>query len=419
MATEYRASVVDQKFVAKFGEQSAPVPRRADEGISGIFRGGATPARASRAGEYCDELLVQDTSTGLQRVGCPPGTWIALAVALCMAACGSSSDGNGGQPVFERLSQYGYFLGPLDEQVPRADLFAYEVGSQLFSDDTSKRRFILLPPDGTIDYHDTDAWVFPVGTTIIKTFSMRADHRLEDGDERFIETRLLVKEADAWRPRVYLWDDDQREAMRIDIGARIPLQWIDADGVAQSEEYLVPNTNQCGNCHGAGDDMAPLGPRTRQLGGERPLGDQIDNMAALAMFSAPPPPAAQREIMPDPFGDAPLDLRARSYLDANCGHCHRPSATQAAAATGLDLDWQSAGGTAIGICKRPTQAGRGSGGRLFDIVPGNPDESVLVFRMASTDPEIKMPEIPTRRSDARGVALISEWIASLPADDCR
>ncbi len=55
-------SVPSQKFVAYIGELSAALARRADDGISGIFRGGPTPPASSRADEICNELLRRDTS---------------------------------------------------------------------------------------------------------------------------------------------------------------------------------------------------------------------------------------------------------------------------------------------------------------------------------------------------------------------
>ena len=39
----------------------------------------------------------------------------------------------------------------------------------------------------------------------------------------------------------------------------------------------------------------------------------------------------------------------------------------------------------------------------------------MVFRMNSLDPEIKMPELPNRVIDARGVQLIRDWIAAMPS----
>jgi len=70
------------------------------------------------------------------------------------------------------------------------------------------------------------------------------------------------------------------------------------------------------------------------------------------------------------------------------------------------------------VCKVPAAAGPGAGGNAYDIVPGRPEESIVVYRMASTDPEIKMPELPSLLADEFGVELISEWIAAMPEQDC-
>jgi hypothetical protein len=66
-----------------------------------------------------------------------------------------------------------------------------------------------------------------------------------------------------------------------------------------------------------------------------------------------------------------------------------------------------------GIGKIPVAAGRGSGGRLYDIVPGQPDESILMYRLESMEPGVMMPELGRRLTDEEGVALVREWVASL------
>ena len=63
-------------------------------------------------------------------------------------------------------------------------------------------------------------------------------------------------------------------------------------------------------------------------------------------------------------------------------------------------------------------AGPGTGGHDYDIVPGHPEESILVFRISSTDPEIKMPELPNKIVDKRGVELVSEWITGMTPEGC-
>ena len=47
-------------------------------------------------------------------------------------------------------------------------------------------------------------------------------------------------------------------------------------------------------------------------------------------------------------------------------------------------------------------------------MPGQPDASILVFRIESTEPEIRMPELGRNLVDDAGVALIRQWIAQLP-----
>jgi hypothetical protein len=108
---------------------------------------------------------------------------------------------------------------------------------------------------------------------------------------------------------------------------------------------------------------------------------------------------------------APLELAARAYLDVNCGHCHRPGAT--ASNSGLDLRWEQQNPHAYGINKRPVAAGRGAGGYLFDIVPGEPDHSILPYRMSTVEGGIAMPEIGKSTVDEEGLAVVRNWIAQM------
>ena len=119
----------------------------------------------------------------------------------------------------------------------------------------------------------------------------------------------------------------------------------------------------------------------------------------------------------DPLNDEEtLEDRARSYMHANCAHCHRQGG--AAARSGLFLmRWQE-DESRLGFCKQPVAAGAGTGGFFFDIVPGNAAESILTFRMNSTDPQIKMPELTNLLVDDFGVELVEYWIDSLEGQDC-
>ena len=64
--------------------------------------------------------------------------------------------------------------------------------------------------------------------------------------------------------------------------------------------------------------------------------------------------------------------------------------------------------------KRPVAAGRGSGGHEFGIVPGDPQASILVHRMESTEPGVAMPELGKASVDREGLKVVADWIQGMP-----
>ena len=345
----------------------------------------------------------------------------AIAIALSGAACSSPGGGGGNPDPGEPLSAHGLFEGNGSTQVPVDGVIPYDVIAPLFSDHALKRRFIRVAPGGVIHYEPEAPWDLPQGSVLVKTFSYPVDFRNLSLGERLVETRLLIREADTWSVHTYVWNEEQTEAYRAVAGARVDVEWIDADGNPQALEYRVPNTNQCFGCHGEDEDTHLLGPRTRQLNRDHDYGagpvNQIDHLASLGLLDTTPPPAVDRQTLVDPLGAAPVDSRARSYLDANCAHCHNPSQSLATS-SGLHLGFETTDPSALGVCKSPVAAGSGTGGFEYDILPGDPAQSIMVYRMASTDPEIKMPEMPTQLSDADGVTVISDWIAAMTPPGC-
>lgn len=356
---------------------------------------------------------------------------LSLALALAACACGGSDDaatsggggaaGSGGAPG-DTLDAWGLFADA-PKQLPAADVVPYDTIVTLYADEATKHRFVRIPAGQQATYADDTQWTWPDGTILVKTFSFLNDMRDPSLGERLIETRLLVKEAGAWTGRVYLWDDAQKVATRMQVGKLVSVSYIDENGQTRSHGYRVPNENQCTICHSMNHVIEPLGPRTRQLArtvdygdGKGPV-DQIDHWASLGILGGAIQSASARFALSDPYGSDPLDRRARSYLEANCSHCHRPGG--AASATNLDLRIDDTKPLDYGVCRTPTAAGPGSGDLLYDVVPGQPDQSIMIFRMSSIAPEVKMPQIPTQTSDAKGVALIREWIASMTDPPCQ
>lgn len=306
-----------------------------------------------------------------------------------------------GDTLPQSLSEFGFFQDAA-ATIPSEGVVPYKLNAQLFSDYAEKARFVYVPQGATIDIGDNGRLLFPVGSALIKSFG----YQYEDQGMRFLETRVLLHRADGWVALPYVWNEDRSDAVLTRAGKRLNINIFKPDGTAVAFSYAVPNQNQCKGCHVLGDAIEPIGPKLRNLDdGERIAGWQRRGWLTgdLPQFSA----------MPDWADiDAPLEKRARAYLDVNCGHCH--NRVGPANSSGLFLTYEEDSNVALGFYKRPVAAGRGSGGHDFSILPGYPDRSILTYRMASRDPGIAMPELGRFLVHDEGLDLITAWIAAMP-----
>ena len=315
----------------------------------------------------------------------------------------------------------------------------YDLNTPLFTDYAHKLRTVWMPKGTTAKYRPTDTLDFPVGTVISKTFyyPRTADGKFGDvarnddysrdfagqgldmANVRLIETRILVHRKDGWAAIPYVWNDAQTEATLARTGAVLPLALVGTDNAREDFNYVVPDESQCQSCH-AQDwidrKVHPIGPKARHINKDYHYADgsanQLEHLAKLGYLSGLP---ALAEVPRDANWEdtrATLDARARAYLDINCGHCH--NANGAANTTGLTLDAGTPEDRHLGICKPPTAAGQGTGDHFFDIVPGQPDESILPYRLSSKEPGVMMPELGRSTVHREGVALIKAWIAAQP-----
>lgn len=340
----------------------------------------------------------------------------------------------------EKLSEWGLFRLADRRIAPRAGLVTYELNTPLFSDYAQKWRTVWMP-EGVAATYDPEKWFdFPVGTIVTKTFYYPTPARAADpqtsGDVvkmtpatyqtgvtgldltrvRLIETRLLVKRASGWVAFPYVWNAEGTDAILERTGAAIPLTL--ADGAARSSfVYSVPNQNQCAGCHAQDARtraIEPIGLKARHLNrdfaGEGGEINQLRRLVSMGYLTGVPATNPQRNAdRLDPNADT--DARARAYLDINCSHCH--SEHGPARTSGLWLDTKTRDMRLLGMCKPPVAAGRGTGDRLFGIVPGHPELSITTYRMESVDPGEMMPELGRALTDKEGVALIESYIRAM------
>jgi uncharacterized repeat protein (TIGR03806 family) len=312
------------------------------------------------------------------------------------------------------LSEFGFF-SDAPKQQPAEGVIPYHLATPLFSDFAEKYRFVHVPPGQSAAYSADEAFEFPVGTALIKTFAFPADLRKPDVDIRLIETRVLLRQDAGWQAWTYLWNAEQTEAELKIAGARVDIAVAGNDGARLAFTYAVPNKNQCKGCHAMNGEIVPLGPKARNLNVNHDYPGRTENQVAhwtsAGILSGAPDPASAPAVPVWTDASAPVDAKARAWLDVNCAHCHRREGP--ASNSGLFLTWGETSPVAMGVGKRPVAAGKGSGGRAFDIDPGNPDNSILLYRVESMEPGVMMPELGRTQTDPHAVAVLREWIEKM------
>ena len=319
---------------------------------------------------------------------------------------------------FQKLSEYNFFKGKISDLIPNENVLPYDVATPLFTDYAEKARFVWMPKGTSANYTKDEALDFPEGTILIKNFYYWNDFRDHTKGKKIIETRLLVKEKKGWNTNNYLWNEEQTDATLDVVGKTIPIKWINKNGELMGTNYSVPNKNQCKNCHNFNNTFMPIGPKVRNLNhdftyqeGTKNQMEKWTEIGYLKGFVAADNIHNKLPKWNDPKSGT-LEQRAKAYLESNCAHCHRPEGN--ANTSGLFLLTTDHNPESWGIMKSPVAAGKGSGNRLFDIVPGKPEASILTFRMESLDVDAMMPELGRTMVHKEGVQLIKDWIASMP-----
>jgi uncharacterized repeat protein (TIGR03806 family) len=315
------------------------------------------------------------------------------------------------------LSEYGFFDSPLASLNPRKLVLPYEPITSLFTDYAFKKRFVWMPAGAVAQIDDEGVVQFPMGTVLIKHFYYPSDFSNEKDKWDMMETRLLVKSGEDWKAYSYVWNEDDSDAFYNPVGDILVANFTDKKGIAKSVDYAVPNKNQCKSCHNRDNIIRPLGPIVQNLDKDFSYPDgkmnQISKWQSVGYLAKDYVKKPNHKPLAD-WQDKSKSLEERSlaYLQVNCGHCHRENGS--AHTTGLFLLTTMNDRKKLGICKTPVAAGKGAGNLKFGIQPGQPEASILLYRMKSEDPGVMMPELGRMIKHEEGIQLISDWIASMP-----
>jgi uncharacterized repeat protein (TIGR03806 family) len=319
------------------------------------------------------------------------------------------------------LSQTGAFTN-LAMLAPRSGLIPYEVNSPLWSDNAFKQRWIAVPNNGApyttneqVAFAPTGEWSFPTGTIFIKHFELPINDNNASVRKR-LETRFLVHATNgAYYGVTYKWRNDNSDADLLTNGLSENITITTATGT-RTQTWYYPSQQDCLSCHTTTAGFV-LGVKTRQLNGEFtfPLTGRTDNQLRtwnhLGMFA----PAIQEtsitnydRLVTVTNLTATIEHRVRSYLDANCAHCHRPLGARANFDARFDTPLVDQN-----IVSGPVNDSLGISDAR-EIAPGSLEKSIMHLRLSTNGP-VKMPPLARNLIDSNAVPILAEWIHSLAA----
>ncbi len=311
-----------------------------------------------------------------------------------------------------RLSQTGAFKD-VARLTPSDSLIPYDLIVSFWSDGAEKSRWLSVPENQKIKFAPAGEWVFPKGTVFVKHFELATDETHPEVRHR-LETRLLVCDDRGGVYGVaYKWRADNRDADLLATNLTESILIKTVTGV-RTQMWYYPSRQDCLTCHTANAGYV-LGVKTRQLNHEFtfPSGVADNELRAwnhIGMFATNLAEADLENLPKLASLDDParsLADRARSYLDANCAHCHRPEGTVA----NFDARYDTPLAQQNLIQGRVLINERIDGARI--IAPNDIWRSLLFLR-ANTVEAFKMPPLARNTIDRRGMKLLQEWIDSQP-----
>jgi len=361
-----------------------------------------------------------------------------------------------------KLSETGLFASVKDHQVA-AGVIPYSVNAPLWSDGAYKERFLYMPATtGTGDSKkpakiamSNRGWSFPDQTVLVKSFALEKEAG-NPASRKWVETRLLTKQQGEWVGYCYAWNDEQTEATLVaKEGADESFAFTAANGKQESLPWRLPSRTECMVCHSRAANYV-LGPTTLQMNKDHDYGgvtaNQLEVLDYLGLLGViwsgdvrtklraslteaglddkevkaqikelttgserPLPselPIHWSTAFPhlvDPYDTKQdLEVRARSYLHANCAQCHVGAG---GGNSQIDLEFSKPLTDMKVVNEKPLH-------HKFDlpdariVAAGAPERSTLLHRVAMRGGG-QMPQLATNKVDERAVELLREWIRGL------
>ncbi|MEY2429122.1 MAG: hypothetical protein QOJ40_2007, partial [Verrucomicrobiota bacterium] len=323
------------------------------------------------------------------------------------------------------LSQTGAFENTAN-LVPARAMIPYTVNMPLWSDGALKYRWLFVPK-ATITFSGTN-WIFPEGSVLVKHFELNTGSGIRRLETRFV----VVGPVGKIYAITYKWKTDNSDAYLLTdsptpdddktgtMGPMAHNETISVSGVDQVWHW--PTRAECVKCHNKvsnpGGTSGVLGLKTAQLNGtnlypaingsdayNNPQGNpdnQLRTLDHVGLFDLHPNIATLAKMAKglNDTGNFNRETIARSYLDANCAHCHLPGGTgQRTARGGFDAQFSTP------FAKQDLTE---SGALKFNLPGQNP--GLLANDASLARPPRPMPPVGKNVNDSSWTNFLRAWI---------
>lgn len=287
-----------------------------------------------------------------------------------------------------KLSETGLFTDTA-VQSPAAGVLPFQIAEPMWQDGASASRFVALPEGKSIKTTTSGNTAkpnykveWPAESVLARTITLK----------KKIETQVLHFDGETWNGYSYRWNDQGTDA-----------DLVGADGdefTIDKQPWRIHGRAECARCHNNWSGFA-LGFQPDQLvsiGGKKP--------EEAALFDGPFFERLKNRLISSRDQSSPLEDRARSWLHANCAHCHRRhGGGSVQLMVNADLPTEET----MTFNEKPVRGDLGLTDARVSF-PGKPHQSVLMARIARSG-NGHMPMIGAREVDPHGFRLLWDWIA--------
>lgn len=307
------------------------------------------------------------------------------------------------EPFPSTLVEVGAF-SDLATLTPRAELIPYTINVPFWSDQAIKTRWFCLPEGAPpLGFNATNQWSLPAGTVWVKHFELELTNGVPSSRRR-LETRFLVRTAEGAYGVTYRWGESLSNATLVPAHGRDEPFLVFDSGTVRTQVWRYPGRLECLTCHTRGGGFA-LAFNTAQLNCDAPAPHQAENQLSLwrrlgyLALAADADPLDWPVLAHHSDTNYSIGYRARSYLAANCAHCHQPGAAYTVGA-----NWDARPATPLAQANLL--------GRI--VVPQAPFESTLLLRLENIK-TMRMPPLATDLRNADAISLVIDWMRGFPS----